>query len=80
MIIFIKFKNINLLAKDWCLYPPSTSIGINRGQLFYEIEKYNLKTIVLALIINLGIIAAIGIYSHKQIKRRMRNEEFDSVL
>ena len=79
-VAFINIKNINLLAKDWGLYPPSTSIGINRGQLFYEIEKYNLKTIVLALIINLGIIAAIGIYSHKQIKRRMRNEEFDSVL
>ena len=79
-VAFINIKNINLLAKDWGLYPPSKLIEVNRGKLFYEIEKYNLKTIIFALIINLGIIIAIGLYSHQQIKRRMKNEEYDSVL
>ena len=79
-VAFINIKNINLLAKDWGLYPPSELIEVNKGKLFYEIEKYNLKTIIFALIINLGIIIAIGLYSHQQIKRRMKNEEYDSVL
>jgi len=79
-VAFINIKSINVLGKDWGLYPPDKSIDINSGKLFYETESYNLKIIVSALLLNLGLIAGIGIYSHQQIKRRMKNEEYDSVL
>ena len=79
-VAFINIKNINILGRDWDLYPPNQSIAINNGKLFYETETYNLKIIILVLVINLGLITGIGFYSHQQIKRRMKNEEYDSVL
>ena len=79
-VTFINIKNINILGKDWGLYPPDKSIDINNGKLFYETENYNLNVIIFTLLLNLGLITFIGIYSHQQIKRRMKNEEYDSVL
>ena len=79
-VTFINIKSINVLGKDWGLYPPDKSIDINNGKLFYETENYNLNVIIFTLLLNLGLITCIGIYSHQQIKRRMKNEEYDSVL
>ena len=79
-VVFINIKSINVLAKNWGLYPPSTSIEKLSGDLFYEKEQYNIRTIIIALLINLFLITFIGIKSHRQIKRRMQNEEYDAVL
>ena len=79
-VVFINIKNINVLGKQWGLYPPENTIRKNEGNLFYTKEPYNLKVIIASLLINLIIIIAVGSYSHNQIKRRMRNEEFDSIL
>ena len=79
-VVFINIKNINILGKQWGLYPPENTIRKNEGNLFYTKEPYNLKVIIASLLINLIIIIAVGSYSHNQIKRRMRNEEFDSIL
>ena len=79
-IVFINIKSINLLANNWGLYPPSTSIEKFSGNLFYEKEQYNIRTIVIALLINIILIGYVGIRSHRQIKRRMQNEEYDAVL
>ena len=73
-VVFINIKSINVLAKNWGLYPPSSSINKNQGNLFYEKEQYNIKTIIIALILNLLLIVLVGGYSHRQIKRRMQNE------
>ena len=79
-IVFINIKSINLLANNWGLYPPSSSIEKFSGNLFYEKEQYNIKTIIIALLINIILITYIGIRSHRQIKRRMQNEEYDAIL
>ena len=79
-VVFINIKNINILASQVGLYPPNISIEKNKGSLFYAEESYNILTILIALMINLVIISIVGVRSHNQIKRRMRNEEFDSIL
>ena len=79
-VVFINIKSINVLARNWKLYPPSTSITKFSGNLFYEKEEYNIRTIVIALLINLVLVVYIGVRSQKQIKRRMQNEEFDTIL
>ena len=79
-VVFINIKNINILASQVGLYPPDISIEKNKGPLFYAEESYNISTILIALMINLVIISIVGVRSHNQIKRRMRNEEFDSIL
>jgi len=79
-IVFINIKSINLLANNCGLYPPSTSIEKFSGNLFYEKEQYNIRTIIIALLINIILIGYIGVRSHRQIKRRMQNEEYDAVL
>ena len=56
------FGNINVLGKQWGLYPPENTIRKNEGNLFYTKEPYNLKVIIASLLINLIIIIAVGIY------------------
>ena len=79
-VVFINIKNINILASQVGLYPPDISIEKYKGSLFYAKESYNISTILISLIINLVIISIVGVRSHNQIKRRMKNEEFDSIL
>ena len=79
-VVFINIKNIKELSKSWDLYPPDISIEKNEGSLFYSQEPYTITTIFISLMINILIISIVGIHSHKQIKRRMKNEEYDSIL
>ena len=51
-----------------------------KGSLFYEIEEFNIRTIWVALLVSLSLSIIIGAYSHIQIKRRMVEDEIDSVI
>jgi len=48
--------------------------------LFYEIEKFNSRSIWFALITSILVSLIVGIYSHFQIKERMKEDEIDSIL
>ena len=51
-----------------------------QGSLYYSIYPYNPKVILLGLFLSILIIISVGIYSHKQIKRRMETHEIDSII
>ena len=76
----INIKNINILANRFGLYPPDNSIEINIGQLFFEDpenleDKYSFRIIIISLILSLVLIVGIGIYSHIEIRNRMKTYE-----
>ena len=77
---FVNVKNINLLAKSVGLYPPDKSIEKNQGLLFYSIIDYNLFVIVVSIILSVLSIGGVGVYSHYEIKKRMREYDPDSIV
>ena len=79
-ITLINIKSINLLAGNVGLYPPSKDIALNEGALFYTKGKYNLLTIIVSIFLSVLSVSSVGIYSHIQIKKRMREYEPDSVI
>jgi len=52
-----------------------TGLGI-----LYKEERYNLLIAGIALILSLGLVIGIGVYSHEQIKKRMQSYEPESIL
>lgn len=50
-----------------------------QGRLYKE-ERYNLIIASIALVVLLGLVIGIGIYSHEQIKKRMQSYEPESIL
>tara|TARA_B110000438_G_C15794094_1_gene642078 strand:- start:304 stop:1449 length:1146 start_codon:yes stop_codon:yes gene_type:complete len=56
------------------------NMKIGKGNLFYKYNPYNPTVILIGLIMSLGLIITIGIYSHLQIKRRMETHEVDSII
>ena len=79
-IPFINIKNINLLSKSVGLYPPDKSIEKNQGLLFYSVVDYNLFVIIFSIILSIFSIGGVGIYSHYEIKKRMREYDPDSIV
>ena len=76
----INIKNINILASRFGLYPPNNNFEINEGQLFFEDpenleDKYSFRIIIISLILSLVLILGIGIYSHIEIRNRMKTYE-----
>ena len=57
----------------------SEKLKTGQGRLYKE-ERYNLLIASIALILSLGLVIGIGIYSHKQIKKRMQSYEPESIL
>jgi len=81
-IPFINMKNISPLVSEYGMsYLKNRDLNIiNRGLLFYETEKFNIKSIWLALIISTLLSLIVGIHSHSQIKERMKEDDIDSIL
>ena len=81
-IPFINIKNIELLVSEYGMtYLKDRDLNkINKGLLFYEIERFNIKSIWFALIASILVSIIVGIYSHLQIKERMKEDEIDSIL
>ena len=81
-IPFINIKNIGLLVSEYGMtYLKDRDLNkINKGLLFYEIERFNIKSIWFALIASILVSIIVGIYSHLQIKERMKEDEIDSIL
>jgi len=77
---FINIKNINLLAKPVGLYPPDRKIRINQGLLFYSETDYNLVVIIISILLSVSSIGGVGIYSHYEIKKRMKEYDPDSII
>ncbi|MBC8213201.1 MAG: poly-gamma-glutamate system protein [Candidatus Marinimicrobia bacterium] len=57
----------------------SDKLPIGEGKLFYD-KRYNLLVTVFALLLSLGSVIAVGIVSHRQIKKRMSTFEPESVI
>jgi len=57
----------------------SEKLITGQGRLYKE-ERYNLLVASIALILSVGLVVGIGIYSHEQIKKRMQSFEPESVL
>ena len=53
---------------------------VAEGTLFYKYDSYNPTVILLCLLLSLGVITGVGIFSHLQIKRRMETHEIDSII
>jgi len=79
-IPFVNIKNINLLSKSVGLYPPDKSIEKDQGLLFYSVVDYNLFVIIIAIILSVFSIGGVGVYSHYEIKKRMREYDPDSIV
>jgi poly-gamma-glutamate system protein len=57
----------------------SEKLKTGQGRLYKE-ERYNLLVAGIALILSLGLVVGVGIYSHEQIKKRMQSYEPESIL
>ena len=57
----------------------SDKLETGQGRLYSE-ERYNLLIASIALMLLLGLVVGIGIYSHEQIKKRMQSYEPESIL
>jgi len=81
-ISVINIKDINSLISEYGMsYLGNRKLNkLKQGSLFYEVEKFNIKTIWFALIISIIMSLVIGLYSHMQIKERMKEDEIDSIL
>ena len=53
-------------------------VKVNEERLFFQ-EKYNLMIVIPSLVASLLLVLSIGVYSHFQIKKRMRSYEPDSI-
>ena len=74
----INIKNIKKLKKN--LFHIDKGIEMYEGALFYKYYRYNPFVILLSLLLTLGLIIGVGLYSHLQIKRRMESNEIDSII
>ena len=74
----IHISHISHLVKDIIPFG-SEKLKTGQGRLYKE-ERYNLLIASIALILSLGIVIGIGIYSHEQIKKRMQSYEPESIL
>jgi len=57
----------------------SDKLKTGQDRLYKEV-RYNLLVASIALILSIGLVVGIGIYSHKQIKKRMQSYEPESIL
>jgi len=57
----------------------SEKLKTGQGRLYKE-ERYNLLIAGIALALSLGLVIGIGVFSHKQIKKRMQSYEPESIL
>ena len=57
----------------------SEKLETGQGRLYKE-ERYNLLIASIALVLSLGLVIGVGIYSHEQIKKRMQSYEPESSL
>lgn len=57
----------------------SEKLETGQGRLYKE-ERYNLLIASIALVLSLGLVISVGIYSHEQIKKRMQSYEPESTL
>ena len=53
---------------------------IKKGKLYYDIEKFNLVIIWFALIISILMSLSVGVYSHYEIRKKMKEDEIDSII
>ena len=81
-IVIINIKNISNLTEtyesNYLMNPDQNSL--NEGSLFYSTEHFNTSLIIFSLIILLIMVISVGVYSHMEIKKRMEEEEFDTVI
>jgi len=78
----INIKNINSLLYDYgldYLLNPDQNI-VKEGKLYYDIEKFNDKTIWFAFIISILMSFSVGLYSHFEIRKKMKEDEIDSII
>ena len=75
-IPFVNIKNIESLVTSKGV----KDISNREGFLFYETTQFNIIVIWVSLVITLSMAVGVGIYSHYQIKRRMLEDEIDSII
>ena len=73
-------KIIDLVPNEYKKEFFDRNMKIGKGDLYYKYNPYNPTVILIGLIMSLGLIITIGIYSHLQIKRRMETHEVDSII
>ena len=78
----INIKNINSLLKDYGIeyLLDSDANKIKEGKLYYDIERFNVMTIWFALITSVVMSLIIGLYSHYEIRKKMKEDEVDSII
>ena len=78
----INIKNINSLLKDYGVeyLLDSDANKIKEGKLYYDIERFNVMTIWFALITSVVMSLIIGLYSHYEIRKKMKEDEVDSII
>ena len=78
----INIKNINSLLKDYGVeyLLDSGANKIKEGKLYYDIERFNVMTIWFALITSVVMSLIIGLYSHYEIRKKMKEDEVDSII
>ena len=78
----INIKNINSLLKDYGVeyLLDSDANKIKEGKLYYDIERFNVMTIWFALITSIVMSLIIGLYSHYEIRKKMKEDEVDSII
>ena len=81
-IPMINIKNIKQLLGDKykLLLKDKHFSELYEGELFYSRNNYNINVILIGLLLSILLITSIGIYSHKQIKKRMETHEIDSII
>ena len=81
-IPLINIKNINSLLHDYgleyLLNPEENTV--KEGKLYYDVQKFNTITIWFAFIISIFISLTIGLYSHFEIRKKMKEDEIDSII
>lgn len=81
-IPLINIKNINSLLYDYgleYLLNPEENI-VKEGKLYYDVQKFNTITIWFAFIMSILISLTIGLYSHFEIRKKMKEDEIDSII
>lgn len=78
----INIKNINFLLNDYGVsyLLDHNNNNIKKGKLYYDIEKFSVKSIWIALIISIVLSLFVGLYSHYEIRKKMKEDELDSII
>tara|TARA_B100000965_G_scaffold101922_1_gene83692 strand:- start:157 stop:1326 length:1170 start_codon:yes stop_codon:yes gene_type:complete len=81
-IYLINIKNINSLVSQFGMsYLNDRGLNnVNEGLLFYEVEKFNVNVIWFVLVFSVLISFIVGVYSHLEIQKKMKEDEVDSIL